>query len=183
MPDMLKLYREKVLPAMRKKRDYKSNYQVPRLSKIVINMGIGTQMDKDAMPEAKEHLAALSGQIPSVRKSTKNISNFKLRKGMPVGIMVTLRGKRMYEFLDRLTHNVFPRVRDFRGISKKGFDGSGNYNFGIQDITVFPEIDLDKAKRHFGLNITVVTTAKTDEEAFDLLQMMEMPFALNLKGE
>jgi len=134
-------------------------------------------MDKDAMNEAKEHLSHIAGQLPLVCKSKKNISNFKLRKGMPIGLMVTLRGKRMYDFFDRLVHLALPRVRDFRGIPKKGFDGSGNYNFGIQDITVFPEVDLDKVKRHFGLNITIVTTAKSDEEAFDLLQMLQMPFA------
>jgi large subunit ribosomal protein L5 len=177
MPDMLKFYREKVLPDLKNKRGYKNSLEVPKIEKIVISMGIGTKMDKDAMPEAKEHLAAISGQTPLVCKSQKSISNFKLRKGMPVGLKVTMRGKRMYEFYDRLVHNVFPRVRDFRGISKKGFDRAGNYNFGIQDITVFPEIDLDKLKRHFGMNITITTTAKTDEEALTLLQLLQMPFA------
>ncbi len=177
MPDVLKTYRETVRPALKQKRGYKNDLEVPRLSKIVVSMGIGTKMDKDAMPEAKEHLTALTGQLPLICKSKKNISNFKLRKDMPVGMMVTLRGKRMFDFYDRLVHNTLPRVRDFRGVSRKGFDGRGNYNFGIQDITVFPEVDLDKVKRHFGLNITIVTTAKSNDEAFDLLQMLQMPFA------
>ncbi len=176
MSDILKTYREVVRQALKEKRGYKNDLAVPRISKIVLSMGIGTKMDKDAMPEAKDHLTALSGQLPLVCKSKKNISNFKLRKDMPVGLMVTLRGARMYQFYSKLVYNTLPRVRDFRGISKKGFDGRGNYNFGIQDITVFPEIDLDKVKRHFGLNITIVTTAKTNEEAYDLLHMLHMPF-------
>jgi large subunit ribosomal protein L5 len=176
MPDILKTYRETVRPALKEKRAYKNDLAVPRLSKIVISMGIGTKMDKDAMPEAKEHLIALTGQLPLSCKSKKDISSFKLRKNMPIGMMVTLRGRRMYDFYDRLVHNTLPRVRDFRGVPKKGFDGSGNYNFGMQDITVFPEVDLDKVKRHFGLNITIVTTAKTDDEADDLLRMLQMPF-------
>lgn len=177
MPDILKTYRETIRPALKQKGGYKNDLEVPRLSKIVLSMGIGTKMDKDALGEAKGHLAQIAGQAPLVCKSTKNISNFKLRKGMPVGLMVSLRGKRMYEFYDRLVHLALPRVRDFRGLSKKGFDGSGNYNFGILDITVFPEVDLDKVKRHFGMNITIVTTANSDEEALEFLQMLQMPFA------
>jgi large subunit ribosomal protein L5 len=177
MPNVRDTYKQIVIPALKKKRGYENEFQVPKLRKIVLSSGIGTKMEKDAFTEAKEHFAAISGQQCVVKKTKKDIANFKLRSGMPVGVMVTLRGKRMYDFLDRLTHNVLPRVRDFRGIPKTGFDGSGNYNFGLNDITVFPEIDLDKVKRQIGLNITIVTSAKTNEEAFDLLQMLDMPFA------
>lgn len=177
MPKLRDTYKQVVVPALKSKRGYKNEFEVPKLRKIVLSAGIGTKMEKDAFAEAKEHFAMISGQQCVVKKSKKNIANFKLRSGMPVGVMVTLRGQRMYDFLDRLTHNVLPRVRDFRGIPKTGFDGSGNYNFGLNDITVFPEVDLDKVKRQIGLNITIVTSAKTNEEAFDLLQMLDMPFA------
>ncbi|HCE43455.1 MAG TPA: 50S ribosomal protein L5 [Lentisphaeria bacterium] len=177
MPNMYETYKKVVVPALKKKRGYTNDLQVPKLRKIVITSGIGTKMEKDAFTEAKEHFAAISGQQCLVTKSKKDVANFKLRKNVPVGVMVTMRGQRMYDFLDRLVHNVLPRVRDFRGIPKTGFDGSGNYNFGLPDITVFPEVDLDKVKRQIGLNITFVTSAKTNEEAFDLLHMLEMPFA------
>ncbi len=177
MPNMHETYKSLVVPALKKKRGYTNDLQVPRLRKIIITSGIGTKMEKDAFTEAKEHFAAISGQQCVVTKSKKDIANFKLRKGVPVGVKVTMRGQRMYDFLDRLVHNVLPRVRDFRGIPKTGFDGSGNYNFGLNDITVFPEVDLDKVKRQIGLNITFVTSAKNNEEAFDLLQLLEMPFA------
>lgn len=177
MPNFRDTYKKVVVPALKSKRGYKNEFEVPRLRKIVLSSGIGTKMEKDAFTEAKEHFSMITGQQSIVKKSKKNIANFKLRSGMPVGLMVTLRGQRMYDFLDRLTHNVLPRVRDFRGIPKTGFDGSGNYNFGLNDITVFPEVDLDKVKRQIGLNITIVTSAKTNEEAFDLLQMLDMPFA------
>ncbi len=177
MPNMHETYKNVVVPALKKKRGYKNDLQVPRLRKIIITSGIGTKMEKDAFTEAKEHFAAISGQQCMITKSKKNIANFKLRKDVPVGVMVTMRGQRMYDFLDRLVHNVLPRVRDFRGIPKTGFDGSGNYNFGLNDITVFPEVDLDKVKRQLGLNVTFVTSAKTNDEAFDLLQLLEMPFS------
>ena len=166
MPNVQETYKKVVVPALKQKRGYKNDLEVPRLRKIIISSGIGSKMEKDAFTEAKEHFAMITGQQCVVTKSKKNIANFKLRSGMPVGVMVTLRGRRMYDFLDRLTHNVLPRVRDFRGIAKTGFDGSGNYNFGLNDITVFPEVDLDKVKRQIGLNITFVTSAKTNEEAF-----------------
>ena len=177
MPNVRDTYKQVVVPALKKKRGYKNEFEVPKLRKIVLSSGIGTKMEKDAFAEAKEHFSMITGQQCVVKKSKKDIANFKLRSGMPVGVMVTLRGKRMYDFIDRLTHNVLPRVRDFRGIPKTGFDGSGNYNFGLNDITVFPEVDLDKVKRLIGLNITIGTSAKTNEEAFDLLQMLDMPFA------
>ena len=179
MPDMKKIYRENIVPAMKESRGYTNLLQVPRLQKIVINCGINTKMDKDAAKEAKENIAIVTGQNPVVTKTVKDIANFKLRKGMQVGVMVTLRGSRMYDFFDRLVHNYLPRVRDFRGVSKKAFDGSGNYNLGIKDISLFTEIDLDKMKHSLGLNITFVTSAKTNEEALELLQKFGMPFVTN----
>jgi large subunit ribosomal protein L5 len=177
MPDMKKEYNEKVVPALKKKLGYKNTLEVPRLTKIVISTGIGTGKERDAFTDAKEQLAMITGQQPVIVKAKKNVANFKLRVGMPVGVMVTLRGKRMYEFLDRFIHNALPRVRDFRGISPKGFDGAGNYNLGLDDISVFTEIDLDKVKYQLGINIAFVMTAKTNEEAFELLKELEMPFA------
>ncbi|OGV52961.1 MAG: 50S ribosomal protein L5 [Lentisphaerae bacterium GWF2_52_8] len=177
MPDMMKQYKEQVAPALLKKRGYKNVMEVPKLKKIVLSTGINTSAERDVFNEAKLHFTAISGQLPVITKSTKNIANFKLRKGQPVGLMVTMRGARMYEFLDRLIHITLPRVRDFRGIPKKGFDGAGNYNFGVPDITVFTEIDLDKVKHPMGLNITMVTSAKNKEEAFDLLALLDLPFA------
>jgi large subunit ribosomal protein L5 len=177
MPDMKKEYNEKVVPALKEKLGYKNTLEVPRLTKIVISTGIGTGKERDAFTDAKEQLAMITGQQPVIVKAKKNVANFKLRVGMPVGVMVTLRGKRMYEFLDRFIHNALPRVRDFRGISPKGFDGAGNYNLGLDDISVFTEIDLDKVKYQLGINIAFVMTAKTNEEAFELLKELEMPFA------
>ncbi|OGV50430.1 MAG: 50S ribosomal protein L5 [Lentisphaerae bacterium GWF2_44_16] len=178
MPNMLKKYNEEVLPALKAKFGYTNNLQVPRLKKIVINTGVNSNTtEKDTFKEAKQHIAMITGQAPVITKSTKNIANFKLRAGMPVGVMVTLRGSKMYDFIDRLVHNALPRVRDFRGIPKKGFDKVGNYNLGVPDVTIFTEVDLDKVKYPLGLNITMVTTAKNDQEAKALLTMMEMPFA------
>ncbi len=177
MPDMKKIYLEKTVPEMMAARGYVNKLEVPRLRKIVLNCGINTKSEKEVFNEAKEHLASISGQVPVVTKSRKNIANFKLRRGMPVGVMVTLRGGRMFEFYDRLVHNTLPRVRDFRGVPKKGFDKAGNYNLGIKDLSVFPEVDLDKLKHPLGLNVTIVTSAKTDGEALDLLTRLGMPFA------
>ena len=176
MSDMKKKYNEEVVPALTKSQGYKNVMQVPKLKKIVISMGIGSKMEKDAFTEAKNILTAIAGQLPVVTKARKNVANFKLRVGMPVGLMVTLRGNIMYEFLDRLVHNALPRVRDFRGIPKKGFDHVGNYNLGMPDVSVFTEVDLDKLKYPLGLNITMVTSAKTDAEARELLAMLEVPF-------
>ena len=159
-----------------KKFEYKSVMQIPKLEKIVISTGIGSDAERDAFTEAKKHIGAMTGQEPVITKARKNVSNFKLRVGMPVGVMVTLRGSRMYEFLDRFVHNALPRVRDFRGIPKTGFDGVGNYNLGISDVSVFTEVDADKLKYPLGVNITLVTTAKTDDAARLLLKKMEVPF-------
>ena len=177
MPDLYKNYLEKVHPALKEKRGYKNVMSVPHLSKILLSTGISTNTDRDAFPEAKQILTSITGQAAVITKARTNIANFKLRKGMSVGVMVTLRRHRMYEFLDRFIHIVLPRVRDFRGIPNKGFDGKGNYNMGLKDISVFTEVDLDKLKHPIGINITFVTTARTDEEALDLLRMLELPFA------
>jgi len=177
MPDILKQYNEVVLPALKEQRGYKNIHQVPKMTKIVISTGISTMKERDAFNDAKEQLALITGQQPVIVNAKKNVANFKLRRGMPVGVMVTLHGSRMHEFYDRLVHNALPRVRDFRGVSSKGFDGSGNYNMGLDDISVFTEIDLDKVKYQIGINIAIVTTAETDEEAYDLLKHLEMPFA------
>ena len=155
---------------------YKSPMQIPKLEKIVISTGISSSAERDAFTEASKHIAAMTGQKPVITKARKNVSNFKLRVGMPVGVMVTLRGNRMYEFLDRFVHNAMPRVRDFRGIPKRGFDGVGNYNLGVSDLSVFTEVDADKLKYPLGVNITIVTTAGNDDAARELLKMMEVPF-------
>ncbi|MCQ2380361.1 MAG: 50S ribosomal protein L5 [Victivallaceae bacterium] len=177
MPDMKKKYTDEVRAALKAKLGIKNDMQIPKLSKIVISTGISTSADRDAITEAKKQIAAMAGQAPVITKARKNVANFKLRVGMPVGVMVTLRGNRMFEFLDRFVHNTLPRVRDFRGIPRKGFDGVGNYNIGMTDISYFPEIDREKLKYPLGLNITVVTTAEDDKAAFELLSMLEFPFA------
>ena len=176
MPDMKEKYMKEVRGALQAKLGLKNVMEIPKLEKIVISTGIGTDKERDAFAEAQKHIAAMTGQKPVVTKAHKNVANFKLRVGMPTGVMVTLRGSRMYEFLDRFVHNARPRVRDFRGIPKRGFDGVGNYNMGVSDVSVFTEVDADKLKYPLGVNITFVTTAKTDEAARELLKMMEVPF-------
>ncbi|MCP3967574.1 MAG: 50S ribosomal protein L5 [Lentisphaerae bacterium] len=177
MPDMQKKYKEEVRPSLQAKLGYKNVMQIPKIQKIVISTGMNSAVERDAFGEAQKQISLITGQMPVVTKARKNVANFKLRVGMNSGVMVTLRGSRMFEFMDRFIHNALPRVRDFRGIPKKGFDGSGNYNVGLQDITVFTEVDPDKLKYPLGLNITFVTTAGTNEEAYQLLKMMEIPFA------
>ena len=177
MSDMLKHYNENVVSALKESLGLTNKHQVPQLLKIVVSTGIGTGKERDAFADAKEQITKFTGQQPVIVNSKKNVASFKLRIGTPVGIMVTLRKSRMYEFMDRLVHNALPRVRDFRGISPKGFDGSGNYNMGLDDVSVFTEIDLDKVKYQLGINISFVTTAKTDEAGLALLKLMDMPFA------
>jgi len=177
MPDMLKKYKNDVVPALKEELGCKNIMQVPKLQKIVVSTGIKSDAERDVFAEAKNQLTQITGQMPVTTKAKKNVANFKLRIGMPVGVVVTLRGSRMYEFYDRLVHNAFPRVRDFRGVPTKGFDGSGNYNMGMQDLSVFTELDLDKIKHTIGVNITFVTSAETDDAAKSLLKMLEMPFA------
>ena len=171
------MYREKVAPALMKKFSYTNFLQAPRLLKIVVNMGVGEGVNnpKDVEDAAVE-LGQITGQKPIVIRSTKAISNFHLKENTPVGCKVTLRGKRMYEFFDRLVSVALPRVRDFRGIPANSFDGRGNFSLGIQDQVVFPEIDLDKIKRTQGMDITIVTSAKSDEEAKSLLEHLGFPF-------
>ncbi len=170
-------YKNEAVPKLMEKRGYRSPFQVPRLEKIVINSGVGTDKDKEVMQSVITSLSVITGQKPVVTKARKSISNFKLRAGMDVGCSVTLRRGAMYNFMYRLVNVALPRVRDFRGVPGKAFDGAGNYTFGINDQSVFTEVDLDKIKHTIGMNITFVTTAKSDEEARDLLAILGMPFA------
>jgi len=173
-------YQGKIRPSLKKEFGYTSDMQVPRLEKIVVNMGVGdTVNDIKKMEAAIGDLTAITGQKPLVIKSKKAIANFKLRRGLPIGCKVTLRGARMYEFLDRLITIALPRVRDFRGISPRGFDGRGNYTLGLRDQLIFPEIDYLKVDKARGMNISVVTTAKSNEEARRLLQLIGLPFRQN----
>ncbi|MBW2036059.1 MAG: 50S ribosomal protein L5 [Deltaproteobacteria bacterium] len=177
MLDLQTRYRKELIPKLMKRFGYKNVMQVPRLSKIVLNMGLGEAIQNiKILDSAVEELALIAGQKPVVRRARKSIASFKLRVGMPVGCMVTLRGKRMYDFFTRLVNISFPRVRDFRGVSAKGFDGRGNYSVGIKEHIIFPEIDYDKIDKIKGLNVTIVSTARTDEEGRALLELMGMPF-------
>jgi large subunit ribosomal protein L5 len=173
-------YTQDVLPALRKEFGYTNVMAVPKITKIVVNMGLGegTQNAK-VVDTGAEELGRITGQKAAVTRATKSIAQFKLRRHMPIGAVVTLRGERMYDFLDRLISIALPRVRDFRGISARGFDGRGNYTLGLRDQLMFPEIDYLKVDKARGMNISVVTTAKTDEEARRLLQLMGMPFRQN----
>jgi len=170
-------YREKIVPELMQKFGYKTTMQVPRLSKITLNMGVGDAVnDKKNIDTAVADLTRISGQKPVVTKARKAIANFKIRQGLAIGTMVTLRGTRMYEFLDRLVSIAFPRVRDFRGVSGRAFDGRGNYNIGLKEQIIFPEIEYDKIDKLRGMNISITTTAKTDEEAKALLAAFRFPF-------
>ena len=170
-------YEKEIVPALTRKFKYKNVMQVPKMTKIVLNVGLGeaTQNIK-ALDAASNDVAQIAGQKPVITKASKSIASFKLRKGMPIGCMVTLRRERMYEFYQKLVTIVLPRVRDFRGVSPKSFDGRGNYTLGLKEQIIFPEIEYDKVDRVRGMNITVATTAETDEEAFELLKLMGMPF-------
>lgn len=168
---------ESIKPALMEKRKYENVHQVPRIEKIVLNMGVSASLEKGAVDDAAKDLSLITGRKPVIAKSRKNIANFKLREGQPIGCHVTLRREAMYEFFDRLVAAALPRIRDFRGLSTRSFDGRGNYSLGVTDQTIFPEVDLDKVKRQQGMDITIVTSAKTNEEALDLLKMMGMPFA------
>jgi len=172
-------YVKEVLPALRQKRGYTNPHQVPRLEKIVVNMGVSASLEKGAIEDAVKDLTSITGRKPAISRSRKSIANFKLREGQQIGCRVTLRRDAMYEFFDRLIAATLPRIRDFRGISTRSFDGRGNYSLGIADQTVFPEIELDKIKRQQGMDVTIVTSAPTDDEALELLKMMGMPFAEN----
>jgi large subunit ribosomal protein L5 len=169
-------YRKEIVKQLRDSGKYKNPMEVPRLTKIVINLGINANLDRDALKLAAEELAKIAGQRPVLTKARKSISNFKLREGMPIGAKVTLRGAMMYEFLDRLISAALPRIRDFRGVPR-AFDGRGNYTLGVKEQAIFPEIDADHIKRVQGMDITMVTTAKTDAEACELLKLLGIPFA------
>lgn len=177
MPRLKRYYLEEVRPQLMRRFGYRNVMQVPRLEKVVLNIAVGeaTQNPK-ALDAAAQDLAAISGQRPLIRRAKRSIAAFKLRAGMPIGCMVTLRGDRMYEFMERLINAALPRVRDFRGVSPDGFDGRGNYNLGLREQLIFPEIDYDKVDRVRGMNITIVTSARTDEEARELLRLLGMPF-------
>jgi large subunit ribosomal protein L5 len=170
-------YRDRVAPLLRERHKYQNAHQIPRVEKVVINTSVGSQSDvKQALEEAKAELALITGQYPVETRAKKSISNFKLRKDQAIGAKVTLRGERMYEFLERLIKAALPRIRDFRGVSSRCFDGHGNYTLGVSDQSIFPEVELDKIKRNIGFDVTIVTTARTDEEAKSLLSEMGMPF-------
>ena len=170
-------YLKEVVPALKEKHKYRNPHQVPRMQKIVVNMGVSASLEKSAIDDAAKDLALITGRKAAISKSRHSIANFKLREGQPIGCHVTLRRDTMYEFFDRLIATALPRIRDFRGLSPRSFDGRGNYTLGVGDQTIFPEIELDKIKRQQGMDITIVTSARTNDEAMDLLKLMGMPFA------
>jgi large subunit ribosomal protein L5 len=177
IPRLKKVYQEEIVPALMEEFKYSNKMQVPKLKKISVNQGLGAAIvDKKLIDTGIEEMSLITGQKAVATKSKKDISNFKLRRNMPVGVRVTLRGDRMYEFLDRLISVAIPRVRDFRGISDKGFDGRGNYTFGVSEQIIFTEIDLDKVSKINGMDITLVTSAPTDKEAHALLRKFGLPF-------
>ena len=177
-PRLRDRYEEEVLPALMDRFGYSTRMQAPRLLKITLNMGIGdAKQDSKVLDAAREQLATIAGQQPNIRQARKSVANFKLREGMPVGVSVTLRRARMWEFLDRLTSIAVPRIRDFRGLNPRSFDGRGNYSMGVREQLIFPEIDYDSVDQTRGLDINITTTAQTDEEAFHLLLALGMPFA------
>jgi len=183
-PRLKTRYREEVVPALVKRFGYDNVMQVPRLVKITVNKGVGeASANKKVLDDAVEEVRLITGQQPSVRRARKSISNFKIRDGMPVGVAVTLRGDRMWEFFDRLVTLALPRVRDFRGVPDRSFDGRGNYTLGVKEQIIFPEIDIDKIDRVSGLDVTIVTTASTDEEAYALLKELGMPFVRREQDE
>jgi large subunit ribosomal protein L5 len=176
-------YINEVVPALKEKRKYGNVHQVPRMVKIVVNMGVSASLEKSAIDDAAKDLALITGRKAAVSKSRHSIANFKLREGQPIGCRVTLRRDVMYEFFDRLVATALPRIRDFRGLSPRSFDGRGNYSLGVGDQTIFPEIELDKIKRQQGMDITIVTSARSDEEAHEFLKLMGMPFADSTKKQ
>ena len=178
VPRLKTRYRDEVVPELMKQFGYDNIMQVPRLVKISVNKGVGeAPTNKKILDDAVEEIRKVTGQHPVIRKARKSVSNFKIRQGMAVGVSVTLRGERMYEFLDRLVTLALPRVRDFRGVPDRSFDGRGNYTLGVKEQIIFPEINVDQVDRISGMDVTIVTTAKTDEEAYALLRLLGMPFA------
>jgi large subunit ribosomal protein L5 len=180
--ELYDFYKSHVVPALKTQRGFKNTHEVPRIDKVIINTCVASQADvKQALEDAKEELALISGQKPAETRSKKSIANFKLRENQPIGAKVTLRGARMYEFLERLIKMALPRIRDFRGVSPRAFDGRGNYTLGVSDQSIFPEVELDKIKRNIGFDVTIVTTAKTNEDAKVLLAELGMPFSDRVK--
>lgn len=182
-PTMKTKYREKVVPELQKKFNYANRMQIPAIKKIAINVSVGMQYDRDALTAVLEDLSKITGQRPMMIKAQRSVSNFKLREGVALSGKVTLRGDRMYEFMDRLINVAFPRIRDFRGIPSSSFDGRGNYSLGLQEQTIFPEINPDHVKKIHGMDVTFVTSAETNPEALELLTLMGMPFEKQSKGE
>jgi len=177
-PELLDDYKNRVVPALREKHGYKNLHQIPKVIKVVVNSSVGAGAErKEALEIAKSEIALITGQRPVSTRKKKSIANFKLRQGQAIGAKVTLRGRIMYEFLERLIKMSLPRIRDFRGVSTKAFDRNGNYTLGVSDQSIFPEIELDQIKRNIGFDITIVTTARTDDEAKSLLSELGMPFA------
>ncbi|HEV2695749.1 MAG TPA: 50S ribosomal protein L5 [Verrucomicrobiae bacterium] len=170
-------YNSDVVPALKEKHKYTNVHQIPKLVKIVVNMGISASLEKGAIEDAAKDLTLITGRKPAISKSKKAVASFKLRENQPIGCRVTLRSDAMYEFFDRLVAAALPRIRDFRGLSPRKFDGRGNYTFGVADQAIFPEIELEKVKRTQGMDITIVTTAPTDEQARDLMKLMGFPFS------
>jgi len=178
VPRLLTKYKEEVIPRLTKEFSYKNVMQAPRIEKVVVNIGVGeAKVDIKYMDASINELTQITGQRPVLKRAKKSVAGFKLREGMPVACSVTLRGMRKWEFLDRLMSLALPRIKDFQGVSRKGFDGRGNFNLGLKEQLIFPEIDYDKVIRVRGMNITIVTTAKNDEEAYLLLKEMGMPFS------
>ncbi|MDI6858817.1 MAG: 50S ribosomal protein L5 [Dehalococcoidia bacterium] len=179
-PRLKEYYKQEVAPALMREFGYRNPMQVPRLEKIVVNIGLGEALQNaKALDSASADVAAITGQKPVITRAKRSIANFKIRQGNPIGLMVTIRGDRMWELYDRLVNAALPRIRDFHGVSNKGFDGRGNYSLGLREQLIFPEIEYDKIDRIRGLQVVIVTTAKTDEEGKRLLQLMGMPFSRN----
>lgn len=178
LPRLEKVYEEELRDRMKERFDYDNIHRIPRILKVVVNMGLGREAMENAnnLKNATEQLATITGQMPVISRAKKSVAGFRLREGTPIGTFVTLRGDRMWEFLDRLITFSIPQVRDFRGLSPRGFDGRGNYNFGVEEQAIFPEINVDSIDKFRGMNITIVTSAKTDEEALELLKFLGMPF-------
>ncbi len=177
MSQLYEMYKNEVVAQLLKSGRYTNRMQVPKVEKVVLNMGINSAHEKEVLAEAQQELATITGQWPVVTYAKKSIANFKVRKGMPVGCKVTLRGRRMYEFLERFFNAALPRIRDFRGVNPRGFDGRGSFTMGVRDQTIFPEIELDKIKHNLGMDVTIVTSANTNEEAKELLKLLGMPFS------
>ena len=182
--ELHQFYKQRVIPALQEKHGYKNVHQVPKVEKVVVNSCVNTNTDvKNALEDTKAEMALITGQKPAETRSKKSIANFKLRQHQAIGAKVTLRGARMYEVLERLIKTALPRIRDFRGVSPRAFDGNGNYTLGVSDQTIFPEVELDKIKRNIGFDVTIVTTARTNAEAKSLLQELGMPFSDKVKQQ